>query len=92
MSLTSLFIHSGLLVTENHDTTITNDHIMVKHWDPKGNSLQEKNTLPKKLLTIEIMHKRHSNYTVYISFKMLILQLNIPSEWIYVGISVDKSL
>lgn len=50
-------------------------------------SLQEKSTLPKKLLTIEIMHKRHSNYTVYFSFKMLNLQLNIPSEWIYVGSS-----
>lgn len=34
--LTSLFIHSGLLVTENH-YTITNDNIMVKHKEAKGN-------------------------------------------------------
>lgn len=56
---------------------------MTTLWSNTGNqketeSLKEKRTLPKAMFTIEIMHKRQSNYTVYFfSFKMLDLQLTI---------------
>ena len=58
----------------------------VQHRELIGNCISkgEKHTDEN---TIEIMHMRQSNYTVYFSFKMLHLQLNTPSEWLYVGIS-----